>query len=73
MNYEVRAGLWADIESMDLRNHGFVEPEDWDKIYQLAEEQSVVGVGLTGIERYKYLNADLNLKYSARDTVAVEM
>ncbi len=46
----LRAGLWADVESTDLRNQGFVVYLDWEKVYQLAEEQSVVGVVLAGIE-----------------------
>lgn len=50
----LRAGLWADIESMEKRNQGFTEPEDWEKVYQLAEEQSVIGVVLAGIE-HSYL------------------
>ena len=47
----VRAGLWADLESTDIRNHGSTEPVNWDKIYQLAEDQSVIGVVLAGFER----------------------
>lgn len=43
-------GLWADIESIDIRNQEFSEPGDWEKVYQLAEEQSVIGVVLAGIE-----------------------
>ena len=46
----VRAGLWTDAESTDTRNQRFTEPVDWDKVYQLAEEQSVIGVVLVGIE-----------------------
>jgi len=46
----LRAGLWADVGSIDLRNQEYVEPVDWDEVYQLAEEQSVVGVVLAGIE-----------------------
>lgn len=49
----VRAGLWADIESANLLNQGLLEDVDWEKIYQLAEEQSVVGLVTTGIERLK--------------------
>jgi len=47
----VKAGLWANVESTELCNHGFLETVDWDKVYQLAEEQSVIGVVLAGIER----------------------
>ena len=46
----VRAGLWANLESTDIRNQGFTEPADWEKVYQLAEEQSVLGVVLAGLE-----------------------
>jgi hypothetical protein len=46
----VRAGLWADIESTDIRNHGFMEPKDWKVVYQQAAEQSVIGLVLAGLE-----------------------
>lgn len=57
----VRAGLWADTVSTNFSIQGFKDSEDWEKVYQLAEEQSVVGLVLAGIERYKNLNANLNL------------
>lgn len=46
----VRAGLWTDAESTDLSFQGFTESVDWEKVYQLAEEQSVIGLVLAGIE-----------------------
>lgn len=46
----VRAGLGADLEPTDMRNQGLTEPVDWDQIYQLAEEQSVIGLLLAGLE-----------------------
>lgn len=46
----VRAGLWPDVESTDLRILGLTESIDWNKVYQLAEEQSVIGVVLAGLE-----------------------
>ena len=49
----VRAGLWADVESSNLRNHRFVEPVDWEVVYQMSEEQSVIGLVLAGIETSK--------------------
>lgn len=55
----LRAGLWTDIESADMRNQGFAESEDWEGVYQLAEEQSVIGVILAGIERLKSANVHL--------------
>jgi len=48
----LQAGLWADVESKDIQNQGFTEPVDWDKVYQLAEEQSVIGLVLAGIEHF---------------------
>lgn len=49
----VRAGLWSDLESTDLGIQGFIEPVDWEKVYQLAAEQSVIGVVLAGIDWFK--------------------
>ena len=57
----LRAGLWSDIESTDIRNQGVTEPADWEDVYKLAEEQSVIGVVLTGVERLKNANANLGL------------
>ena len=50
----VRAGLWADIpvHGSLFKVHGF-EHVDWENVYQLAEEQSVIGVVLAGIEHSK--------------------
>lgn len=44
----VRAGLWAekDANLNDSQN----DKVDWEKIYQLAEEQSVIGLVLGGLE-----------------------
>ena len=49
----LRAGLWSDLESTDLGIQGFIEPVDWEKVYQLAAEQSVIGVVLAGIDWFK--------------------
>ena len=55
----VRAGLWADADAnLDL-NDSNNDKVDWDEIYKLAEEQSVIGVVLAGIEQLK--NANINL------------
>lgn len=47
----VRAGLWADTSVHDswFMVHDS-EKVNWDEVYQLAEEQSLVGVVLAGIE-----------------------
>ena len=46
----VRAGLWAAEVSKDLVIQGVAESIDWENVYQFAEEQSVIGVVLAGIE-----------------------
>jgi hypothetical protein len=42
----VRAGLWSD-GNLDIRIDGTT---DWQEVYQLAQEQSVQGLVLQGIE-----------------------
>jgi len=49
----VGTGLWADVDSSDIQNKGLKEPVDWDNVYWLSEEQSVIGVVLAGIELSK--------------------
>ena len=48
----IRVGLWekADV-NLNLNNN-----VDWEDVYQLAREQSVVGLVTAGIERCKILN-----------------
>jgi len=46
----VGSGLWKSAESTDLGIQGFTESVDWEGVYQLSEEQSVVGLVLAGIE-----------------------
>lgn len=43
----VRAGLWPEHQARIVA-HGI--PADWDAVYRLAEEQSVVGLVAAGIE-----------------------
>ena len=57
----LRAGLWENSGSMESWNQGVTEAVDWGKVCQLAAEQSVLGLVLAGIERYKNLNFDLHL------------
>ncbi len=56
----VKVGLWADVESVDLKNHGFSEQVDWELVYQLAGVQSIIGLIIAGIERLRNANANLN-------------
>lgn len=57
----VRAGLWEKAGA----NHNVVinlnENVDWEKVYQLAQEQSVQGIVLRGIEQRKRHNDKLNI------------
>ncbi len=46
----LRAGLCIDAKSTDLGIRGFTESIEWERVYKLAEEQSVIGVVLAGIE-----------------------
>lgn len=48
----LKAGLWADTTVNDswFMVHGSVQV-DWEKVYQLSEEQSVLGLVLAGIEK----------------------
>ena len=42
----VKAGLWADVNL----NLDFDKKIEWEEVYQMAEEQSVIGLVLSGIE-----------------------
>lgn len=53
----VRAGLWSDGNS-DIRIDGTT---DWNYIYQLAQEQSVQGLLLQGIEELKTRGIELGV------------
>jgi len=68
----LRAGLWESfpVHGEGLKVLGQAKRQsrangssgvDWEKVHQLAEEQSVLGLVLAGIERYKNLNIDLHL------------
>ncbi len=53
----VRAGLWSD-GNPEIRIDGTT---DWNEVYQLAQEQSVLGLVLAGLEQYKNLNVNLDV------------
>lgn len=71
----LKAGLWADAESTDLGIQGFTEAVDWEKVYQLAEGQSVVGLVLAGIDWFKVHDSWTSqaTKPSARFTIPQEV
>lgn len=58
----LKAGLWENlpVQGEVLMFRG-PEPVDWNKVYQLAEDQSVMGVALAGIERLKNANHHLGI------------
>lgn len=60
----LKAGLWGEADANLNVNHNLFEGVDWEKIYQLAQEQSVLGLVLAGLEQYKNLNANLDLNIS---------
>ncbi len=49
----LRAGLWGN-GNLDLLIDG---TSDWNKVYQLAQEQSVQGLVLEGIDWFKVHNS----------------
>lgn len=57
----VRAGLFP-VHGEGFRvNESLFQDVEWEKIYQLAQEQSVLGLVLAGLEQYKNLNANLDV------------
>ena len=50
----LRTGLWEQADA----NLDINEKVDWEKVYQLAEEQSVTGVVLAGIEKTNTNHSD---------------
>jgi len=59
----VRTGLWGEADAnLNLNaNDNLFEGVEWEKIYQLAQEQSVQGLVLAGLEQYKNLNVNLEV------------
>jgi len=59
----IRGGLWgeADANHNLNSNDNFFVGVEWEKIYQLAQEQSVLGLVLAGLEQYKNHNVNLDV------------
>jgi hypothetical protein len=49
----LRAGLWGEADTNLNTNDNLFEGVEWEKIYQLAQVQSVQGLVLQGIERFR--------------------
>lgn len=58
----VRAGLWEHADANFNVNSN--ESVNWNEVYRLAQEQSVIGVALAGIERLKNANHNDNFSIS---------
>lgn len=56
----VRAGLWGKAGANLNVDLNLNEKVEWDKVYQLAQEQAVLGLVLQGIECLKKHNVDLD-------------
>ena len=57
----VRAGLFP-VHGEGFRvNESLFQDVEWEKVYQLAQEQSVLGLVLAGLEQYKNLNVNLDV------------
>lgn len=56
----VRSDLWGKAGSNHNVDLDLNEKVEWDKVYQLSQEQAVQGMVLHGIERQKKYNVNLN-------------
>lgn len=57
----IRAGLWENCDEFHVSGFKFQDVVDWEEVYQLAGEQTVVGLVTAGIDRLKNANINLNL------------
>lgn len=58
----LKAGLWGDLRSVQEYKGFMVQDSvDWNKVYQLAQEQSVQGIVLRGIEELKAEGLELSV------------
>ena len=57
----VRAGLFPVHGEGVMVHDSLFKDVDWNEVYQMAQEQSVQGLVLAGIEQYKNLNVNLDV------------
>ena len=58
----LKAGLWGGQgPAQEFKSSSVQDSVDWEKIYQLAQEQSVQGVVLSGIEELRAKGIELNV------------
>ena len=60
---QLKAGLWSDWRSVQEFNVQEFKDVDWERVYQLAQEQSVQGVVLRGIEELRAKNLEFRTKF----------
>lgn len=57
----IKAGLWGVSNDKASHNQNLDGITEWDNVYQLTQEQSVLGLALQGIESLRILNVNLNI------------
>ena len=57
----IREGLFPVYGEESKVNESLFQDVEWEEIYQLAQEQSVLGLVLAGLEQYKNLNVNLDV------------
>lgn len=57
----LKAGLWGDQRSVQEFNVQEFKGVDWERVYQLAQEQSIQGVVLRGIEELRAKGLELSV------------
>lgn len=57
----LKAGLWGDQRSVQEFNIQEFKDVYWERVYQLAQEQSVQGIVLRGIEELRAKNLELSV------------
>lgn len=58
----LRAGLWGDQGAVqEFKSLRVQDSVDWEKVYQLAQEQSVQGLVLRGIEELRAMGIELSV------------
>lgn len=58
----LKAGLWGDQRSVqEFKSLRVQDSVDWEKVYQLAQEQSVQGLVLQGIEELRVKGVELSV------------
>ena len=57
----LRAGLFSDYDEWVMANGSLFMDVDWERLYQLAQEQAVQGVVLRGIEELRAKHLELSV------------